>query len=173
MAYYGTNGQFGGGMQNPNYGWNDQFTKTYQNIAGGGTNAAMNAVNAGIPYANEIRDQQFAAAGARLGQSGFGASTPYANALGDASRRATNDITQSYWNTVVPVSENIAQRSWQGGQNAADRNLARGLQTQNLQAQDWRDYWNRYYNYTVNDYGSPDYYNYWQGAGNMLYNPRF
>lgn len=164
MPMYGTNGQFGGGYQNPQYGktpWEQSwwtppdFTAAMQ--------GAQNDITRGA-------NSQFLKAAQYLGNSGMQGGTPWSGTMGgiatDASRqmaevgnRYAYEAQQQEANRRLQAQQGAANSWGQGQQRQHEMNLAQGGWNQ----QNMQDYWNRQYDAALRG-GSNDWMNQWQTA---------
>lgn len=179
MPYYGTSGQFGAGMQNPQFGnWATQSPTPW--AESWWKQADPTQAIAGAQ--NDVRRQMagnFNSAANRLGAMGMtgrgGQSTPAANMLGgiatDASRQMA-EIANKYTYDAANQEANRRQGAWDAGQN---RELAWNTQRGNWQMQQQQnqqalaqDWWQRYYDAALKG-GSQQWMQQWQTGGMPQY----
>ena len=142
MAYFANSGQFGAGMQNPQYQQSPWLVDP------------TNAIQSGQNDIRRSMNQNMNNVASRLGAQGMIGASPgnsgvYAQQLGnvatDASRQMA-DVTNKY------------------SYDAANQNANRFLTAQQQQQALLQDWWNRYYNSALQG-GSQEWMQNWQSGG--------
>ena len=161
MPMYGTQGQFGGGMQNPQFGqWASQAANPWEQPwwqQADPRAAIQGAQNDIVRGANDM----FNRAGSYLGASGTQGGTPWANKMGGIATDASRQMAESANRYTYEAANSEANRragAWDSSQN---RQLSWNQQQSGQQNQQLSDYWQRQYDAMLRG-GSNEYMNKWQ-----------
>jgi hypothetical protein len=142
MPFYGNSGQFGAGMQNPQYQQSPWLVDP------------TNAIQSGQ---NDIRrgmNQNMNNVASRLGAQGMIGANPTNSGV----------YAQQLGNVATDASKQMADVTNKYSYDAANQNANRFLSAQQQQQALQQDWWARYYD-ALKSGGSADYMQQWQNAG--------